>query len=91
MMEQAKLIGVGCIGRPRRVARMLGKIMKSTRSSYVIPAQAGSEKDWLPESGATAGFCIGYDAQGLNLSLYACGCEGRPAKFSRCDLSQWRD
>ena len=62
-MEQAKLVGVGFMGRPDRVARLLNKVVANANQAYDLPIQGNLDN-------ALTGFYLGFTKQTLSLSLY---------------------
>ena len=59
-MEQAKLVGVGFMGRPDRVARLLNKVVENANQVYDIPIQGNPDN-------VLTGFYLGFTKQTLNL------------------------
>jgi|GEM_PF-1874925 hypothetical protein len=68
-MEQAKLVGVGYMGRADRVSRLLSKVMENTNLVPDFPGSGigGPGCSGNPES--VTGFYLGYTETGLELSL----------------------
>jgi len=66
-MEQVKLIGMGCFGKPDRVARLIDKLVRHTRPVYDI--QAGLDGATGLDPQGILGFYVGFSGQSLNLSL----------------------
>jgi hypothetical protein len=69
-MEQAKLVGVGYMGRADRVTRVLRKMVEDAHPAYDFPAAADFENASLSKKRTIAGFYFGFAGQALNLSLY---------------------
>ena len=72
-MEQAKLVGVGFMGRPDRVTRLLNKVVENANQVYDIPIQGNP-------GNVLTGFYLGFTKQTLNLSLYIKSVDRNPGK-----------
>lgn len=71
-MEQAKLVGIGFMGKPDRVTRLLNRMMESTNRAYDLSAQ-GNDQVFLSDTRSVTGFYLGFTENGLNLSLFTKG------------------
>jgi hypothetical protein len=60
-MDNFRVVGVGCFGKPETVTRMFTKKVR-----IYAP-----EKDIEPESRSISGFYLGEDDQALKLSLFS--------------------
>ena len=74
-MEQAKLVGVGFMGRPDRVTKLLNKVVENANHVYDIPIQGNLDN-------ALTGFYLGFTKQTLNLSLYIKSVVRHPGKMN---------
>ena len=72
-MEQAKLVGVGYLGKRDRMTRMLARLMESTNQVYGFSGPADAPAAFLSETPSLRGFYLGYSEKGLNLSLFPKG------------------
>ena len=81
-MEQAKLVGVGFMGRPDRVARLLNKVVANANQAYDIPIQGNLDNASLSEKRSITGFYFGFIKQTLNLSLYTTPFGRHPEKMN---------
>ena len=68
-MEQAKLMGVGYMGKPERVIRVLNRLMEGANRVYDLPIQGGYHQAALSDARLMSGFYLGFTESGLNLSL----------------------
>ena len=80
-MEQAKLVGVGFMGRPDRVTRLLNKVVENANQAYAIPIQGNLDNASLSEKRSITGFYFGFIKQTLNLSLYTKPLGRHPGKI----------
>ena len=86
-MEQAKLVGIGFMGRPDRVTRLLNKVVKNANRVYDIPIQGNLDN-------ALTGFYLGFTKQTLNLSLYIKSVGRYPGKIHNritCPVAHKKD
>jgi hypothetical protein len=86
-MEQAKLVGVGYLGKPDRVSRLLNKMVENVNPAYDIPIQGNFDNISLPEKESVTGFYFGFTRQILNLSLYIKPLGRHPGKIHDCITS----
>lgn len=68
-MEQAKLVGVGFMGRPDRVSRLLDRMMEFTNRSYYLSKLENDHQASLFDNRSVKGFYFGFTPKGLCLSL----------------------
>jgi len=68
-MEQAKLMGVGFMGKPERVTRVLDKLMEGANQAYDLPMKGNYCQSSVSEPRPTTGFYLGFTETGLNLCL----------------------
>ncbi len=81
-MEQAKLVGVGFMGRPDRVTQLLNRLMKCTDRAYDFSIKDHNHETLLSDLRSSTGFFLGYTEKGLNLSLFKKGASPHPPKMN---------
>ena len=74
-MEQAKLVGVGFMGKPDRVSRLLDRMMEFTNRSYDLSESGCDHQASLFDTRSVKGFYLGFTPKGLCLSLIGRGIE----------------
>ena len=79
-MEQTKLMGVGFMGKPERVTRLLSRLMEGADRAYDLPVRGGYHPYCLSDARPMTGFYLGFTESGLNLSLFTKSMGSGPGK-----------
>ena len=79
-MEQAKLMGVGFMGKPERVTRVLNRLMEGANRVYDLPMKGNYCQASLSDTRPATGFYLGFTESGLNLSLFTKSMGSGPGK-----------